>query len=182
MIKIEQTYQGFEQGPIRPPSESGSLLIRVTRNCPWNRCTFCGLYKGAPFSQRPVADILRDIDTVHQYVELLRDGQGRGGAGSLPQVDPAMQRDDQMALCAARNWLLAGGKSVFLQDSNSLIIKPDHLVTILRHLKTALSQVSNASPPTPVPRPLARMERWRSGPYRRRRTQPNPYRFGIGLQ
>ncbi len=141
MIKIEQTYQGFEQGPIRPPSESGSLLIRVTRNCPWNRCTFCGLYKGAPFSQRPVADILRDIDTVHQYVELLRDGQGRGGAGSLPQCDPAMQRGDQMALCAARNWLLAGGKSVFLQDSNSLIIKPDHLVTILRHLKTSFPGV-----------------------------------------
>ena len=42
-----------------------------------------------------------------------------------------------MALYAARNWLLAGGTSVFLQDSNSLIIKPDHLVTILLHLKAA---------------------------------------------
>ncbi|SFQ94576.1 hypothetical protein SAMN05660706_1012 [Desulfoscipio geothermicus DSM 3669] len=31
----------IEQGPIRPPSEAGSLLIRVTRNCPWNRCV-CG--------------------------------------------------------------------------------------------------------------------------------------------
>ena len=31
----------FELPAIRPPSESMSLLIRVTRNCPWNRCTFC---------------------------------------------------------------------------------------------------------------------------------------------
>ncbi len=36
----------FEQGPIRPPSEAYSLLLRVTRNCPWNRCEFCHIYKG----------------------------------------------------------------------------------------------------------------------------------------
>jgi hypothetical protein len=131
----EEIYQGFEQGPIRPPSESGSLLIRVTRNCPWNRCTFCGLYKGETFSQRPVAHVLRDIDTVRHYAQLLRGGQGT--PGSLPPLDPAASWDEQMALYAARNWLLAGGTSVFLQDSNSLIIKPDHLVTILQHLKAA---------------------------------------------
>ncbi len=134
-MKQVEPYQGFEQGPIRPPSESGSLLIRVTRNCPWNRCTFCGLYKGEPFSQRPVAHVLRDIDTVRHYVALLQGGQGT--LGSLPPLNPATGWDDQMALYAARNWLLAGGTSVFLQDSNSLIIKPDHLVTILLHLKAA---------------------------------------------
>lgn len=39
----------FEQGPIRPPSESKSLLIRVTRGCHWNKCYFCGLYKKHKF-------------------------------------------------------------------------------------------------------------------------------------
>ena len=58
----DMTYEGFEQGPIRPPSEAHSLLLRVTRNCPWNHCTFCPVYKGARFSVRPVAHILRDID------------------------------------------------------------------------------------------------------------------------
>lgn len=135
MTPADQPYQGFEQGPIRPPSESGSLLIRVTRNCPWNRCTFCGLYKGERFSQRPLTHVLRDIDTVRHYVALLQEGQGT--LGSLPLFDPAANRDEQMALFAARNWLLAGGRSVFLQDSNSLIIKPDHLVAILHHLKAA---------------------------------------------
>jgi len=38
----------FETGIYRPPSEGGSysLLIRVSRNCPWNRCEFCMMYKG----------------------------------------------------------------------------------------------------------------------------------------
>ena len=43
-MKVVEEYRGFEQGPIRPPSEAESLLIRITRNCPWNRCTFCEMY------------------------------------------------------------------------------------------------------------------------------------------
>ena len=46
----------FEQGPIRPPSEVYSLLHRVTRNCPWNRCEFCDTYKGEKFSLRTVEE------------------------------------------------------------------------------------------------------------------------------
>jgi radical SAM superfamily enzyme YgiQ (UPF0313 family) len=57
----------FEQGVIRPPSEAGSLLIRVTRNCPWNRCLFCPAYKGTSFSRRSVAEIKRDIDEMVRY-------------------------------------------------------------------------------------------------------------------
>ncbi|WP_448872343.1 radical SAM protein [Desulfobulbus propionicus] len=124
-----ESYDGFEQGPIRPPSESGSLLIRVTRNCPWNRCAFCGLYKGERFSRRPMAHVLRDIDTVRRFIDQLADGL------ALQSAPPGMDWSEQMALHAARNWLMAGGRSVFLQDSNSLIIKPEALVTILEHLR-----------------------------------------------
>jgi radical SAM superfamily enzyme YgiQ (UPF0313 family) len=52
----------YEVGPIRPPSEAGSLLIRATRNCPWNKCEFCPTYKGVVFERRPLEDILEDID------------------------------------------------------------------------------------------------------------------------
>ena len=31
---------------FRPPGEADSLIIRVAEGCPWNRCTFCGMYKG----------------------------------------------------------------------------------------------------------------------------------------
>jgi radical SAM superfamily enzyme YgiQ (UPF0313 family) len=80
MLEAGNCYGGFEQGPIRPPSEAYSLLIRVTRNCPWNRCTFCPVYKGTKFSLRPVDHVKRDIDAVYEQVEKLRravDGSGR---------------------------------------------------------------------------------------------------------
>ena len=48
----------IEIGPIRPPSESNSLLIRVTRGCHWNKCYFCGLYKSMQFSMRPIDETI----------------------------------------------------------------------------------------------------------------------------
>jgi len=57
----------FEQGVIRPPSEANSLLVRVTRNCPWNRCLFCPAYKGTAFSRRSVSEIKEDIDEMARY-------------------------------------------------------------------------------------------------------------------
>lgn len=51
----------FEQGPIRPPAEADSLLIRTTRGCPWNRCHFCTLFDDVRFSIRTVGDIKNDI-------------------------------------------------------------------------------------------------------------------------
>ncbi len=53
----------YEQGVIRPPSEANSLLVRVTRNCPWNQCVFCPAYKGTKFSKRSVQEIKTDIDS-----------------------------------------------------------------------------------------------------------------------
>jgi hypothetical protein len=52
----------FEQGAIRPPNEANSLLVRVTRNCPWNRCHICPPFKGLKFSRRTVDEVTLDID------------------------------------------------------------------------------------------------------------------------
>jgi hypothetical protein len=57
----------FEQGPIRPPSEAQSLLVRVSRNCPWNRCAFCSVYRGQSFSLRPVDEVVADLDAMLGY-------------------------------------------------------------------------------------------------------------------
>ena len=131
----DMTYRGFEQGPIRPPSEAHSLLLRVTRNCPWNRCTFCPVYKGTRFSVRPVAHVLRDIDAVCEAVQQLeetpRDLAPTGLAGGDPR-----------AWVAARNWLRYGRRQVFLQDANSLVVDSGDLAAILRHLKTRFPEVT----------------------------------------
>jgi hypothetical protein len=65
--------ESFEQGPIRPPSEANSLLLRMTRNCPWNRCAFCSSYKNARFSLRAVAEIRHDIDNMAAIAGRLRE-------------------------------------------------------------------------------------------------------------
>jgi hypothetical protein len=138
-MKNIESYYGFEQGPIRPPSESESLLIRITRNCPWNRCTFCPVYKGEKFSLRPTEHVLKDIDTVQLYVELIlkakQSGPTRYGDFSHREFD------DQTALNAAYHFVAGGMQSIFLQDGNSPIIKPEDLIRILHHLKQAFPMV-----------------------------------------
>lgn len=51
----------YDFPPWRPPSEANSLLVRVTRGCTWNRCTFCSMYRQVTFERRPLEDIKNDI-------------------------------------------------------------------------------------------------------------------------
>ncbi|MEG0831524.1 MAG: radical SAM protein, partial [Acidaminococcaceae bacterium] len=34
---------------FRPPSEANSFILRVTRGCAHNKCTYCNMYRGVPF-------------------------------------------------------------------------------------------------------------------------------------
>jgi radical SAM superfamily enzyme YgiQ (UPF0313 family) len=58
--------RGYDFPPYRPPSEAYSLLLRVTRGCPWNKCLFCSMYKDIPFERRPLAEIKEDIEQAAQ--------------------------------------------------------------------------------------------------------------------
>ncbi len=115
----------FEQGPIRPPSEAQSLLIRVARNCPWNRCRFCPVYKDGRFSRRAVEEVLADIDAVALWIEVF------AGGGAVP----ARAAPDPSARRAALNWYVAGKNSVFLQDANPLAAPAADIIAILRRLR-----------------------------------------------
>ncbi|MBW1912505.1 MAG: radical SAM protein [Deltaproteobacteria bacterium] len=91
----------YEQGVIRPPSEAQSLLVRVTRNCPWNQCLFCPAYKGVKFSRRSVAEVKADIDAMaNEYGK------------HINMIETA-----------------------FFQDADSLILKTEQILEILRHIK-----------------------------------------------
>ncbi len=37
---------------FRPPAEADSVILQIDEGCPWNRCTFCGMYKAIPFRKR----------------------------------------------------------------------------------------------------------------------------------
>ncbi|MBD3338996.1 MAG: radical SAM protein [Candidatus Lokiarchaeota archaeon] len=69
---------------IRPPVEAYSVLIPVTGGCSWNKCKFCGTYKGIyggiqEYGIRPIEDVKKDIDyyaknNYHGYPVFLAGG------------------------------------------------------------------------------------------------------------
>jgi hypothetical protein len=129
----------FEQGPIRPPSEAASLLLRFSRNCPWNNCTFCPVYKGKEFSRRSLSEIKHDIDAVAEIIQYLRSfSRGLGGGGEMTrQVLGTILSDSRLNNCCRQVaiWLYAGQGSVFIQDANSLILPAPMLAEAIRYLK-----------------------------------------------
>lgn len=140
-------YHGFEQGPIRPPSEAGSLLLRVMRNCPWNRCTFCPLYKSNRFSRRSVDHVKRDIDAVHASLQAIRqhpDHRATLAPSPLPERLPLSPLDPR-AFQAAWNWAKTGRHQVFLQDADALALKPEHLLEILQYLTQTFPSIERVT-------------------------------------
>lgn len=141
--KEHQSRRGFEQGPIRPPSEAYSLLLRLTRNCPWNQCSFCRIYKGRRFSRRPLADILGDIDLIHTYITRIREVVDPGLPHNQEKINTlykTFDAKDRVAFNAAMNWYVSGMVSIFLQDANSLIMPPGELVAVLDHIRSCFPE------------------------------------------
>lgn len=95
--RLAAAEEDYDFPPFRPPSEANSLLLRVSRGCPWNRCAFCPMYKQIRFEKRSVEAVKRDIDTAGDYT-----------GGNV--------------------------ETVFIGDSDSLVIKTDHMCEILHHL------------------------------------------------
>jgi len=140
----KQAPGSFELGPIRPPSEACSLLIRVTRNCPWNRCKFCHTYKGEEFQLRSVEEIKQDIKTAKAIQNQMKELSWKSGYGgrakevaSMILNNPRSEASYNVAL-----WLYAGGESAFLQDANSLIMRTNKLAEIIRFLKQTLPSIN----------------------------------------
>ncbi|HYA92929.1 MAG TPA: radical SAM protein [Thermodesulfobacteriota bacterium] len=136
----------FEQGPIRPPSEAHSLLLRVTRNCPWNRCEFCHTYKGEKFSVRTAEEVKQDIDVVQEIVSEIRTlswRYGLGGEITVPLVNSILQdpKHDSDGFHSVALWLYRGGKNVFLQDGDNLILRTNELAGILKYLKKVFPSI-----------------------------------------
>ncbi len=136
----------FEQGPIRPPSEARSLLLRVTRNCPWNQCQFCPVYKKRKFSLRTVEEIKQDIQTVKDIVDDVKALSWRlGCSGAVnDQVISSIFGDsdysDNYRSVAA--WLYYGTGACFLQDADNMIMKARDLVEVLDFLRKKLPEVT----------------------------------------
>jgi radical SAM superfamily enzyme YgiQ (UPF0313 family) len=136
----------FEQGPIRPPSEATSLLIRVTRNCPWNKCAFCHTYRGSKFELRSVEEVKKDIQTMKDIADQIVGFSCKLGEGGHVNRNVLKQIYNSNVFCndffqTMAGWLYFGSENVFLQDADSLILKTTDLLAILDFLREKFPQI-----------------------------------------
>ncbi|NLD36278.1 MAG: radical SAM protein [Desulfatiglans sp.] len=136
----------FEQGPIRPPNEAKSLLLRITRNCPWNQCMFCPVYKGRKFSLREVQEIKDDIKTAREIYDSIKEVSFRLGYGghANSQVISTVLNDPgrSESFRSMAMWMYYGTSACFLQDADNLIMKTDDLVEVLEYLRVNFPEIT----------------------------------------
>ena len=136
----------FEQGPIRPPNEAHSLLLRVTRNCPWNQCLFCPVYKRRKFSMRTVDEIKQDIQTARDIADDIKSvSQKLGYSGDVnDQVISSLfnSSNHSNSYQSIAAWMYYGTNACFLQDADNLIMKTKDLVDVLIFLKEKFPEIT----------------------------------------
>lgn len=60
-------FDSYETPVFRPPSEARSFILRVTRGCAHNKCTYCNMYRGVPFQILKDEEISRQIALAAHY-------------------------------------------------------------------------------------------------------------------
>jgi hypothetical protein len=165
MITQDPARYSMELGPMGPIGEGGSLLLRVNRNCPWNSCLFCPVYKGRRFSVRSASEIMADIDAVSRTWDCLDAASwSLGLSGRMNGVvvrearraHPAIYGPDtgeitpdqlraRQTLAHVANWLAHGAARVFLLDADSLAMKPGELTSVLGYLKKRFPTVETVA-------------------------------------
>lgn len=150
----------FEIGPIRPPNEGEdcSLLIRATRNCPWNMCLFCPVYKNKKFALRSVEDIKRDINMARLTKNRIETIKGSNSLydvkldGLVSEMLESHGYSEGTLEFTIRNninnvltWLASGAKTVFLQDADTMIMRTPELTEVLRYLRVTFPTLERCS-------------------------------------
>lgn len=54
-------FDDYDTPVFRPPSEAESFILRVTRGCAHNSCTYCNMYRGVKFEKLSDEQIMRQI-------------------------------------------------------------------------------------------------------------------------
>jgi hypothetical protein len=110
------------------------------------------MYKQEKFSLRSPEEVKGDIDTMAAICDGLKDFSWKLGYGGeiTRDVAIAMINNDPVlnsspGFVMIYNWLLSGGKTAFLQDANSLIMKTGQLVDILTHLRKAFPSLNRVT-------------------------------------
>jgi radical SAM superfamily enzyme YgiQ (UPF0313 family) len=172
----------YEICSIRPPTENYSLTFKLTRNCYWNKCAFCPVYKlGARFSKRTIEEVKEDIRRAALIDEVLQESLARsapfagGVGGNYGEIASLIERIKRARERAGRSepqgespqsppadldpvlvwfsswfkhcptiedsvthvlsWRLGGGKTCFLGDADSMVVKPELMAEALSAIR-----------------------------------------------
>jgi hypothetical protein len=110
------------------------------------------MYKGHSFVYRNVEYIKTDIDTVKAITDELaavsvKMGQGgqitREVGMAILQADPSLNNNH--CFITVFNWLHCGGNTAFLQDADSMIMRPQELIAVLNHLRVTLKTLTRVT-------------------------------------
>jgi radical SAM superfamily enzyme YgiQ (UPF0313 family) len=139
----------FEQGPIRPPNEARSLLLRITRNCPWNQCLFCPVYKKQKFSLRTTEEVKKDIQTAKDFADDIKAiswKMGESGQVTATVINYILSNHNySYSYKSVAMWLYYGTGACFLQDADNLIVKTKDLVEMLRFLREKFPELTRVT-------------------------------------
>lgn len=126
-----------EVGPIRPPSESHSLLLRLSRNCPWNKCLFCPVYKNERFSIRKINEVKSEIiylsNIYYQLKKELENSTISQLSNKLDKIFPPNTSFDAKRLL---HWIYHGEYNIFIQDADPLLRKKEELLELIKLIKS----------------------------------------------
>jgi radical SAM superfamily enzyme YgiQ (UPF0313 family) len=123
--------------------------LRVTRNCPWNRCLFCPVYKNRKFSLRTVDEIKGDIQTARDMADDIKAVSWRlGYSGKVNDqvISHLLQHSSySQSYQSIAVWLYYGTGACFLQDADNLVIKTKDLVAILNFLREKFPEITRVT-------------------------------------
>jgi radical SAM superfamily enzyme YgiQ (UPF0313 family) len=108
---------------FRPPAEAHSLIIRIMSGCPWNQCTFCGMYKTVQSSTKTLEEINAEISRGQKSYPtakriFLADGDVM--ALSFEKLKSLLETLNERFPRLARINLYANGHSILQKTSDEL--------------------------------------------------------------
>jgi hypothetical protein len=102
------------------------------------------LYKRRGFKAFTLESIKGDIDVMAEYAHIIREIRRSGGASEKDLAAKMLSRmtpEEQNCYYLVLRWLTRGGENVFLQDGNSLAVKPERIAEALRYMKEKLPSI-----------------------------------------
>jgi hypothetical protein len=110
------------------------------------------MYKDEKFTYRSAEEIKQDVDTAKAMVDemtKISHSLGRGGVIDRNTIYVILRGDESLeynnSFTNVAMWLLSGGKTAFLQDSNTPIMRPDDLIDSLKHLRSTFPSLERVT-------------------------------------